>query len=240
MADLTHQAIFRALLYLTLFLPTLAPASAAADIDEDQLGAWYMYFFNRSSDDSNWGFQGDVQYRNWILGGDLEQLMLRGGLTWKPDSGNIMLTLGYANITTGAFGSDDSTTNENRIYQEALLPHRVADRLYLRHRFRYEQRWVDGEDFRTRYRYALFADVPLNRKDLKQGAWYLAFYNELFINGQRDIGDDRTVEYFDRNRLYGALGYSLRDNLRLQGGYMYQYAEAFRKGQLQLSLHHNF
>jgi hypothetical protein len=228
------------LLAALLLAATIAPSAALADIDEDKLGAWYMYFFNRSGGEGNWGFQGDVQYRNWNLGGDLEQLLLRGGLTWTPDSGNITLTLGYANITTGVFGSDDSTNTEHRVYQEASLPQRVADRLLLRHRFRYEQRWVDGQDFRTRYRYALFANIPLNRKDLNRGAWYLAFYNELFINGQRDIGDDRTVEYFDRNRLYGAVGYSIRDNLRLQGGYMYQYAEAFRKGQLQLSLHHAF
>lgn len=218
----------------------MTPATAPADIDEDKLGAWYMYFFNRSSGEGNWGFQGDVQYRNWNLGGDLEQLLLRGGLTWTPDSRNITLTLGYANITSGVFGSDDSTSTEHRAYQEALLPQRIADRLLLRHRFRFEQRWVDGQDFRTRYRYALFADIPLNRKDLKRGAWYLAFYNELFINGQRDIGDGRSVEYFDRNRFYGAVGYSISDRLRLQGGYMYQYAEAFRKGQLQLSLHQAF
>ena len=30
---------------------------------------------------------------------------------------------------------------------------------------------------------------------------YLALYNEIFINGQRDIGNDATVEIFDRNRV---------------------------------------
>ena len=217
-----------------------APATAQAQVDEDQLGAWYMYFFNAPLKDSQWGFQGDVQYRNWDMGGDLEQLLLRGGVTWRPKSGDAMFTLGYANITSGEFGPSDETRREDRTYLEALLPQTLGERVHLRHRFRYEQRWVENQDFRTRWRYALFMDVPFNDTVVKQGTWYFAFYNELFINGQRDIGDDRTVETFDRNRLYGALGYGLRDKLRLQFGYMHQYTNAVKKGQLQLSLHQSF
>ena len=150
------------------------------------------------------GIPGDLQYRDWELLGDLEQLLLRGGVTYTPRETNVLLTLGYANITSGEFGDSNDTSTEHRIYQEALLPQAITPRLLLRHRFRYEQRWVDGDDFRTRYRYALFADVPLNRDGMGRGVIYLAFYNELFINGQRDIGDGRRVEYFDRNRFYAA------------------------------------
>lgn len=217
-----------------------AAAPGFAQVDEDQLGGWYMYFFDARSDDSQWGFQGDIQYRNWDLMGDLEQLLLRGGLTWRPKSNDALLTLGYANITTGEFGDGDSTTGENRIYQEVLLPQRIGERVYLRHRFRYEQRWVEDQDFRTRFRYALFMNIPLNRVDLKEGAWYLSFYNEIFINGERDIGDGRTVELFDRNRFYAAIGYSLSDTLKVQTGFMHQYTNDWGKPQFQLSLHQNF
>ena len=211
-----------------------------SQVDEDELGAWYMYFFNGKIGDGPWGFQGDIQYRNWDLLGDLEQLLIRGGATWSPESSNALFTLGYASITSGAYGDSSATSHENRIYQEALLPQKIGQRTYLRHRFRYEQRWVEDQDFRTRFRYALFMDIPLNQLDLSQGAWYLAFYNEIFINGERDIGDGREVELFDRNRTYGAVGYSLSDTLRVQGGYMWQYTDTVKKGQLQLSLHQAF
>lgn len=213
---------------------------AAAQVDEDQLGAWYMYFFNHSIDGSRWGLQGDAQFRNWDLGGDLEQLLLRAGVTYRPESANVLLTMGYASITSGEFGGSSDTNREDRIYQEALLPHKLGERIFLRHRFRFEQRWVDGQDFRTRFRYALFADIPLNQPDLSPGAIYLALYNELFINGGRDIGRGRSVDTYDRNRTYAALGYSLADNLRLQGGYMYQHSNGVEKGQIQLSFHHSF
>lgn len=217
-----------------------SPLPALAQVNEDETGAWYMYFFNAPMQTSQWGFQGDLQYRNWDLLGDLEQLLLRGGVTWRPTSGDAMFTLGYANITTGEYGSGDSTVNEDRIYQEALLSQKIGSRIFLRHRFRYEQRWVENQDFRTRFRYALFVNVPLNGTTLDKGAWYLSAYNEIFINGERDIGDGRSVEVFDRNRLYAALGYSLSDTLSIQGGYMYQDTDSVEKGQVQLSLHQSF
>ena len=225
---------------VTLALLTIFPAQSFAQVDEDQVGAWYMYFFNAPFENSRWGLQGDVQYRNWDLGGDLEQLLLRGGLTYRPASANVMFTLGYASITSGEFGDGSNTSHEDRVYQEALLPQKLGSKVYLRHRFRYEQRWVENQDFRTRYRYALFIDVPLNGDNLGKGAWYAALYNEIFINGQRDIGNGREVEVFDRNRTYAALGYSLTDKLKLQGGYMYQNSNTVQKGQLQLSLHQTF
>ena len=55
--------------------------SAFSQSNEDKPGAWYMYFWNTSFSESKFGLQGDVQYRNWNLLGDLEQLLLRGGIT---------------------------------------------------------------------------------------------------------------------------------------------------------------
>lgn len=218
----------------------VATTSTAQEVEEEQLGAWYMYFFNKSFGDSRFGIQGDYQFRYWNGGGDLEQILLRTGLTYRPTTAHILFTLGYASITTGQFGDSDATFHENRIYQEALIPQKIGNRFHLTHRFRYEQRWVDDQDFRTRYRYNLFVNVSLNSTELKKGTLYLALYNELFINGQRGIGEDRRVEYFDRNRTYLGLGYNLRDNLRVQGGWMKQTTNSWSKGQAQLSLHHNF
>lgn len=198
-----------------------------------------MYFWDASISESKFGFEGDIQYRNWNLVGDLEQLLLRAGATYSVNS-NLKLTLGYGHITTGEFGDSNETSSESRIYQQALIPHKIASRVFLKHRFRYEQRWVENQDFRTRYRYNLFLNIPLNQPDLNKNSIYIALYNELFINGERNIGDGRSVEIFDRNRLYGALGYAIQDNLKVQLGFMEQTTNSLSKGQLQLSLHHSF
>ena len=185
---------------IILFLSLICYSNiSSAQIDEDQLGAWYMYFYDAKFKGGPWGIQGDIQYRNWNIGGDLEQLLIRSGVTYRPKNANVKLTLGYGNITTGEFGDGDATTSESRIYQEALFPVKFGNRIYTNHRFRYEQRFVEGQDFRTRYRYNLFITIPLNNKEFTNKTVYLAFYNELFINAQRDIGDGREVEIFDRN-----------------------------------------
>ena len=197
-----------------------------------------MYFYTARFGESPWGLQGDLQLRQWNIAGDLEQLLLRSGLTYTPRDVQATFTLGYASITSGAFGVDfDGTSHESRVYQEALLPHRLASRVLLAHRFRYEQRFVEGQDFRTRYRYNLFVNVPFNGTTLTEHVWYAALYNELFVNGERGIGNGRTVQAFDRNRTYLGLGYGLSPKLRVQAGWMQQATDAWTKGQLQLSLH---
>lgn len=219
------------ILSLALILSVLT--SGNAQFDEDQLGGWYMLFWNADLNNSKFGFQGDIQLRNWEVAGDLEQLLIRGGLTYKATD-KALLTLGYGNITSGQFGDSDETSGESRVYQEALLTHDVSSKIQLKHRFRYEQRWVENQDFRTRYRYNLFLTIPLDDK------LYLSFYNELFINGEREIGDSRVVELFDRNRLYGAVGYKIKSNLKVQLGMMRQTTDNWAKNQLQTSLHASF
>lgn len=211
-----------------------------AQINEDQLGAWYMYFFDTKFNEGPWGIQGDIQYRNWNLGGDLEQLLLRGGLTYSPKSTKLKLTFGYGNITTGSFGSEKTNTTESRIYQEVLFPFKLANRIFTTHRYRYEQRFVENQDFRTRYRYNLFVNVPINKANMESNTIYIALYNELFINGQRAIGNGNEVEIFDRNRFYSALGYQLKPGMKFQLGLMNQATNNWTKNQMQLSFHHNW
>lgn len=146
--------------------------------------------------------------------------------------------MGYGDVTTGAFGTANNTTRESRIYQEALFPVKIGNRIHMNHRARYEQRFVENQEFRTRYRYNLFVNVGLTNKDIKKNTLYLALYNEIFINGQRNNGNGNSVEIFDRNRFYIALGYMILDNLKIQAGVMNQTTNGWKKNQLQLSLHH--
>lgn len=226
--------------FVLFFVAITANLNGYSQIDEDLTGAWYMYFYNHQFKNSQFGIQGDFQYRDWQFLGDKEQLLLRSGVTYTPKDSGIMFTLGMANITTGQFGDSDDTSNENRIYQEALIPQKIGKRFLITHRFRYEQRFVAQQDFRTRYRYNLFINIPFNNTQLSPKTIYGAFYNELFINGERNIGENRNVELFDRNRTYLGLGYVLNNKVRFQFGWMNQTTNNWSKPQLQFSMHHNF
>ena len=78
---------FSVILLLSVFL-------SYAQVDESQTGAWYMYFYNFDFKDSQFGIQGDLQYRDWQGLGDMEQLLLRSGFTYSPKNANIKFTLG--------------------------------------------------------------------------------------------------------------------------------------------------
>ncbi len=227
-------------LLILFILLTFSPSKINAQVDENKVGAWYMYLWNTNIKESQFGLQGDVQYRNWNAIGDLQQLLLRGAVTYKPKNVNIKFALGYGHITSGTYGDSDNTKAESRIYQEIVIPQKISTRVNLKHRFRYEQRFIENQDFRTRYRYNLFLTIPLNKKELTKGATYLSFYNEIFLNGERNIGNGNMVEIFAVNRTYGAIGYSITDKLRMQLGYMEQTTNSLSKGQVQLSIHHKF
>ena len=83
-------------------------------------------------------------------------------------------------------------------------------------------------------------NIPLNNTSLAKNTVYIALYNEIFINGQTEIGNNREVQFFDRNRTYIGLGYSVLDNMRFQAGWMKHTTVNWSKGQAQLSLHHQF
>jgi hypothetical protein len=217
----------------------LAANPAAAQFDDDQLGGWYTYQWTLNRSGSTLGWQGDLQLRYWDVGGDTEQRLLRSGLTWQP--GRIKYTLGVAHVVSEAFGPSSADSEERRLYQEALWPaQRIGEHGFLVHRIRTEERYLEGQDLRTRLRYLVGYNHVLNQTTLTQGALYLAFSNELFVNLERGIGGGRQVDYFDRNRFAAGLGYSLTDGLRIQLSYMRQSLDSNRKDQLQLNVIHTF
>ncbi len=228
------------LLLATIILTYIFPGQLFSQVDEEQLGAWYMYFWSTDIKDSPWGFQGDFQYRSWDALEDFEQRLIRGGLTYTLPETDIKFTMGYADFLSGVFGNDDSTSWEHRIYQEALIPQKLGTRYYFTHRIRLEQRFVETQDFRTRYRYNLFLNIPLNSTSIEEGTIYLAFYNEVFFNGQRNLGNGKSVGFFDRNWAYAALGYAINKQFKVQLGVMHHTTPDWSKNQMQFSIHHKF
>ena len=83
------KKLFFVLFVLFLFFPF----KSKAQHDPDELGAWYMYVFTKSFVDSSWGFQGDIQHRNFNILGDLQQILLRGGVNYKPKNSKVKLNI---------------------------------------------------------------------------------------------------------------------------------------------------
>lgn len=224
---------------ILLLFAILFTNSSFSQEHDDQWGAWYMYFFNSDFKDSKFGIQADAQYRDWQLAGDFQQSILRGALTYKPIAG-VKLAAGYSYFTNGAEGDSKATTYEHRLFQDANLPQKIGNFMAINHRIRIEERWVEDQDFRSRIRYLLAFTIPLTKDEEEKTKFYLVIFDEVFVNGQKSIGDGRKVTLFDRNWLYGALGYAFSEHFKVQVGALNQVTEANVKNNLQVSLIHNF
>lgn len=195
-----------------------------ASTQDSGLGNWILLFGNKKINQKvNWHHE--VQYRNYNAIGDLEQLLLRTGIGVNvTDNTNALLGYGFIRSENYISDEDKVTINEHRIFQQIITKQSVGV-LRLQHRYRFEQRFVE-DDFKLRFRYFLGLAFPLwsNPDDVDE--FYLSAYNELFINSKQSV--------FDRNRLYGGLGYKLNKSLRFEIGYMNQFLSNGNRDQLNL------
>jgi len=196
---------------------------------DSNFGNWLIYFGNKQFN-QKWNLHHEVQYRNYNAIGDLEQLLLRTGLGYNlSEDINILLGYGYI-LSENYLGDTDEkiSVNEHRIYQQFISKHKVIG-ISMQHRYRFEQRFVE-DDFKMRFRYFLGLNIPLSKKETNK--FYLSAYNEIFLNTKSSI--------FDRNRLYGGLGYRINSNVRVEAGYMNQFFETSGRDQFNIMTFVNF
>ncbi len=208
----------------------LLPLSSLAQ--NSDAGAWYIYFGNQKIA-PRWNWWNEVQYRNFNLAGDLEQLLLRTAIGYSLKDLAHNLQLGYAFILSEPYTPGTSLktrTIEHRLYQQ-FLTRQTIGRLVLQHRYRLEERFLPNR-FRLRARYFLSANIPLNKPAMGKGVAYLSAYNEVFLHLDRPV--------FDRNRLYGGAGIGITDYLRIETGWMYQILENTYRPQWQVMLFSTF
>lgn len=199
---------------------------------ESDIGNWLIYIGDKKINDRfNWHHE--VQYRSFNFIGDTEQLLLRTGLGYNLSENNNNILLGYGFIYSEPYvkNTDVKTNNtENRIYQQ-FITRQAFGRLSLLHRYRFEQRFLDN-DFKLRLRYFLALNMALNHTELSDKTFYLSAYNEIFVNTEQN--------YFDRNRLYGGMGYKFSKNIKIEIGVMNQTTATDSRNQLNILTFVNF
>ena len=207
-------------LWLILLTPLLGLSQ------ESDLGNWFNYFGNVQINDQ-WNWHNEVQYRNYNFIGDLEQLLIRTGIGYNLTEGNNNLLLGYGFILSENYLESDSekeTVSEHRIFQQ-FITRQTAGRVSLQHRYRFEQRFIE-DVFKLRLRYFLGINIPLNNTTMISKTWYLSAYDEIFMNTKDEI--------FDRNRIYGGLGYKVSPKLRFEIAYMNQTFNSGSRDQINM------
>ena len=158
---------------------------------------------------------GEVQTRAQKIYQDFFYHELKGGVGFKPNP-NITLLVGvgqYGTYSNGGNFKTPMTNHEFRLWEQLVLNNSVG-RAKIEHRYRIEQRWRAGE-YRNRFRYRFFPTIPINKPSIEKGTLFLAIYDEIFLT---DVGP-----HFERNRVFGGLGYQVSTPLMLQVGWLNQY-----------------
>jgi hypothetical protein len=221
---LKESIIKKSVLVAILLLPYIALSQ------NSDFGNWLIYIGNNKLN-SKWNIHNEVQYRNYNIIGDLEQLLIRTGLgyTFNDKKNNVLLGYGYILSENYISNSDNKATiNEHRIFQQ-FTTSQTFGKVKLGHRYRFEQRFVES-NFKMRFRYFLSLNIPINI--MENNKYYLSAYNEIFLNTKTSV--------FDRNRLYGGIGYNINTAIRIEVGYMNQFFDRSSKDQLNIITFVNF
>lgn len=198
------------------------------------IGNWTMFFGQLRFHDK-WSIHGEGQARDYGVFAEPEQILLRTGINFHYGS-NVLFTGGYGHITNYSY--DDEIIQspmllENRAWEQFQMRNSIG-RFFFEHRYRLEQRWMQTNNsnwYLSRARYLLRITVPLNKKEVEKNTMFLSFYDEVFIHLNSST--------FDRNRLFGAIGYQFLPTANFQFGYLAQTVNITTKHYLQLAVNYS-
>lgn len=196
-------------------------------------GSWLIGTVQLPGSATNrWGGFLEVQARTNGVLHDYFYNELKAGGSFDIDPNFTLVVAGGRYATSDYQDLGAGPLNVGKRLWEQLVLTQYSHRLKIEHRYRVEQRWLSFRDgnseFRQRFRYRFNGFLPLNHKTIVPGTFFLSAYDEIFLNPKGPV--------FERNRVYGGVGYQFDQHLILQAGYVNQanYNYAAAQGQFVL------
>lgn len=112
---------------------------------------------------------------------------------------------------------------EPRIWHQWLFAMPKMGRAKMYHQFRFEHRWKRDNnvgaafDYTNRYRYKIFAYIPLNKDNIEVNTLFFSPSAEIFMQS----GPSIVFNPFEDFRTYNGFGYVLSPKITFFGGHMY-------------------
>lgn len=205
-----HKKKLSVALYLLVSLIICDKAKSQSNT----LGSWNIvngeYNLNKK-----WNLWGEAQVRSQKITDQFFYHELKGGINYRFNK-NLLILLGtgqYGTYSNGGNFKSPVLVHEFRLWEQFTLVNNI-DRIKIEHRYRVEQRWrTDG--YRNRFRYRINPIIPINKRSIDKGTLYASIYDEVFLTNKGP--------YFERNRIFGGLGYQFSAPFTLQTGWVRQF-----------------
>ncbi|WP_183556673.1 DUF2490 domain-containing protein [Mucilaginibacter sp. SP1R1] len=181
---------------------------------DSKLGTWGIATVVLPGDSSHkWGGYSELQTRTNTAFSQFQYYEAKAGVSYDIDK-NFIALLGTGTYHTYDYTdlSKGPTINEYRFWEQMTV-NQFLYRIKFEHRYRVEQRWVNG-DYRNRFRYRLNMFVPLNNTQITAKTLFISVFDEVFFNNK--------APNFERNRVSAALGYQFDKKWIVQAGWINQ------------------
>ncbi|MCD8741837.1 DUF2490 domain-containing protein [Mucilaginibacter roseus] len=204
-------------IFFALSILILIFCSVNVKAQNSKTGTWGIVTVVLPGDSAHkWGGYIELQTRtNTLLYNQPFYYEVKGGISYDIAK-NYTALIGSGRYITYDYDNLDEppTALETRLWEQ-LVVNQFLDRIKIEHRYRIEQRFFEKTGYRNRFRYRLNVAIPLNHPKVDPKTWYIALFNEVFLNNK--------APHFERNRFSAALGYQFDKSLSIQAGWMNQY-----------------
>ncbi|MXV52737.1 DUF2490 domain-containing protein [Pedobacter sp. HMF7647] len=176
-------------------------------------GTWGIGSVVLPASEKGWGAYMEAQVRTNAVFDEFQYYEVKGGISYDIDKNFTAL------IGTGRYETYDyrdlgkgPVIGETRLWEQMTI-NQFLNRLKFEHRYRIEQRWLNGV-YRNRYRYRLNLILPLNNVKLQPKTFFVNAFDEIFLNNK--------APRFERNRISAGLGYQATKTWIFQAGWLNQ------------------
>lgn len=156
----------------------------------------------------------ELQSRSQCFIGDFYYHEEKVGIGYNaPKKFSVLIAAGDYRTYAYPGNFKDLQTKEFRLWEQLVI-NSYIEPLRIEHRYRIEQRWINGV-YRNRFRYRINPIIPVNGKTLAPHVMYATAFEEVFFTDK--------APFFERNRFFVGAGYLFSTLVTLQTGFIRQY-----------------
>lgn len=221
---INHKTIYRLAFVAVCLLIKWQPLAAQQSIIDHSFDTWWTLNNKLKLNDKLY-LSSEIHVRRANGWKDWQQFVVRPALNYKH-SDKLEFAVGYSYILTFPYGNQPISvqTPEHNFWEQATTKNQFG-KLIVQNRYRLEHRfighatstdnlnyYIDGTDFRQRFRYRFTAVYPINERLSLKG------FNEIWWNLNHSLMPDT----LNQNWLYGGLNYKVNSALSTDLGFMNQ------------------